>query len=132
MHTSGMTQELQTLNILPVQKSSRLQCCQLSDIRQRETCLFCCVCASLSVSECAVPGSLAQPSTRSFSSVQFSTGQLGSKQRGSSTTDFRSVSPTLHIYQYCSQFHLTSLFCSQSQLICQYECSCGWLVLFQC
>lgn len=129
MHTSGMTQELQTLNILPVQKSSRLQCCQLSDIQQSETCLFCCVCASLSVSECAVPGSLAQPSPAQHKKLQFCSVQHGTARL---KTDFRSVPPTLHIYQYCSQFHLTSLFCSQSQLICQYECSCGWLVLFQC
>ncbi len=58
---------------------------------------------------CTRRSSPAQRSARSFSSVQFSVGQLGSKQRGSSTTDFRSVPPTLHNHQYCSQFHLTSL-----------------------
>lgn len=90
-----------------------------------------CVRLSLSLSV-LYPGGLAQPSARSFSSVQFSVGQLGSKQQGSSTTDFRSVPPTLHNHQYCSQFQLTSLFHYHSQLIYQYECLCGWLVLFQC
>lgn len=80
MHTSGMTRELQTLNILPVQKSSRLQCCQLSDIQQSETCLLCSVCARLSVSECAVPGGLAQPSPAQEASVLFSSARDSSAQ----------------------------------------------------